>query len=105
MTKAWIGLVEVEAEPGHDVLDGAKGAYVNVVALADDESGFRNLVRSTMNEYNLKVRGISDLGPTEVRISRGDLVPELHALVERLSSQSPIQFDEFQAYGDEKRRV
>ena len=105
MTKAWIGLVEVEAEPGHDVLDGAKGAYVNVVALSDDESGFRNLVRSTMNKYNLKVREISDLGPTEERISRGDLVPELHALVERLSSQSPIQFDEFQAYGDEKRRV
>ena len=101
MTKAWIGLVEVEAEPDHDVLDGAKGAYVNVVALSDDESGFRNLVRSTMNEYNLKVREISDLGPTEERISRGDLVPELHALVERLSSQSPIQFDEFQAYGDE----
>ena len=101
MTKAWIGLIEVEAEPGHDVLDGAKGAYVNVVALADDESGFRNLVRSTMNEYNLKAREISDLGPTEERISRGDLVPDLHALVERLSIQSPIQFDEFQAYGDE----
>ena len=39
MTKAWIGLVEVEAEPGHDVLDAKSN--VNVVALSDDESGFR----------------------------------------------------------------
>ena len=101
MTKAWIGLVEVEAEPGQDVLDGAKGAYVNVVALADDESGFRSLVRSTMNEYSLKVREISDIGPTEERICRNDRVLERYALVERLSIQFPIQFDEFQAYGDE----
>ena len=100
MTKAWIGLVEVEAEPGHDVLDGAKGAYVNVVALSDDESGFRNLVRSTMNEYNLKVRKIRSR-PDRGAYIQGRPGAELHALVDRLSIQSPIQFDEFQAYGDE----
>ena len=34
---SWIGLCEVRPQPGNDVLEGAIGAFVNVVALGESE--------------------------------------------------------------------
>ena len=98
MAQAWIGLVEVGPKAGCDVLEGAVGAYVNVVALAADQAGFEQVARDTLDEYNLHVVAITDIGLVSERAANGDLVDDLERLAAALTEEYPIQFDEFQAF-------
>ncbi len=99
---AWIGLCEVRPLPGNDSLEGAIGAFVNVVALGESEEDFKRCVLSTMKEYDFEVIAMNDIGTVEEREQREDLIPELSALAQSLTEEYPIQFDEFQAYEAEE---
>lgn len=95
---AWIGLCDVRPLRGNDVLEGANGAFVNVVALAESGEGFQRLVCKTMREYQFSVEAIEDIVTVEGLQQRDGLIPELLTLAQSLTDEYPIQFDEFQSY-------
>lgn len=98
--QVWFGRVDVIPDEGNDVLDGARGAVVNVVALASSEADYLALVRSTMSEYGFTVVHHEEVMPLADRPKSKQLVPELAALARGLTPEYPIQFDEFQSYDD-----
>ena len=100
ITIKWIGLAEVCSLPGEEVLQGAKGAFVNVVALAKDEYSFQKLVRATMTECGLSTVSFKDIGLVEERRANNQLISDLENLAAGLSEDNPILFDEFQTYRD-----
>ncbi|MBL9007200.1 MAG: hypothetical protein JNJ46_23285 [Myxococcales bacterium] len=97
-TEAWIGLVEVQPQPGNDSLKGAKGAFVNVVALAPSEHEYKDLVEATMTEYGFSILKYSDVAPLDDWKRTYRLHPELDQLASGLTKEFPIQFGEFQSY-------
>ena len=57
----WYGLIDVEPlENNHD-LDGASGAFVNVIYKADSEADFVTTVKESFDEYNFAVVEIEDI--------------------------------------------
>jgi hypothetical protein len=101
MKSKWIGLAEVKSARGFDVLNGARGAYVNVLALAQNPDEFVKTVRVSMEENHLELIRIKDIDPIDVRITTGKMIPYLVELSARLSEQYPVQFDEFQSFQEE----
>ena len=98
MNVPWIGLCEVKPLPGNDSLAGATGAFVNIVALAKDAEDFEMKTRAIMEDYDFVVLSIGDIGTIEERESHHEIVRELAQLASSLTEESPVQFDEFQAY-------
>lgn len=97
-TDIWIGLVEVQPQPGNDALRGAKGAFVNVVALAPTEQEYRALVDATMAEYGFSIIKYSDVARLDDWKRSYRLHPELDQLANGLTKEYAIQFGEFQSY-------
>ena len=97
-TEVWIGRFDVKPRLGNDALGAAKGAIVNVVALATSDDGFLQMVKSAMNEYEFDTLHYDDVTPL-VEWRRNNTLDEgLEDLVNSLTSEFPIQFDEFQSY-------
>lgn len=101
-TDTWIGKVEVKPRPKNKLLGRAKGAFVNVVALASSEQDYVNLVDVTMERYGFLVVGIQDVTRLNIWTLSNTLDPELAKLARGLTLEFPIQFDEFQSYRHEE---
>lgn len=97
-TDVWISLVEVQPQPGNDTLADAKGAFVNVVALAPSEREYKFLVETTMAEYGFSIIKYADVARLVDWKRTYQLHPELAQLANGLTKEFPIQFDEFQSY-------
>ena len=97
-TDVWIGLVEVQPQPGNDALGEAKGAFVNVVALAFTDRDYKALVEVTMADYGFSIRTYTDVARLDDWKRTYRLHPELDQLANGLTKEYPIQFGEFQSY-------
>jgi hypothetical protein len=97
-TEAWIGLVEVEAVPGNARLENAVGAFVNVLALASDEAGYRALVTGVLRRCGFTVIAMTDVMRLSEWCRSAQPTSEIIALADALSEDAPVLFDEFQSY-------
>jgi len=97
-TDVWIGLVEVQPQPGNDALKSAKGAFVNVVALAPTEREYKALVEATTAEYGFSIIKYTDVARLDDWKKTYRLHLELDQLADGLTNEHPIQFGEFQSY-------
>ena len=95
----WIGRVHVRPLPGKASLGaGAKGAYANILALAHNESEFRDLVALEMKLDDLYVEGIEDIATVEDYKAEGRIAGEVANLLVSLSEEWPIQYKTFNRY-------
>lgn len=105
--EAWIGLVKIIPVSDHPmILDGAPGAFSNVVALARDESEYRRLIAEAFGESGLEVVAFEDVEPLAQRLDRpvsDDAVhrAEFRELASRLSEDVPVLFDAIYIYESE----
>jgi hypothetical protein len=83
----WIGMVEVRAlESGSNLLDGMKGAFVNIVTWASDAEEFkRNTELVIRNLGGLFVAEVVNSEPIEVRRTRtkGGFEEEIEDMISR----------------------
>ena len=97
MKQKWIGLFDVKPQEGQEeVLDGAIGAYVNVIAIAASKCEFEDISEKAFNEFGLNVLSIQDVSKVEDKYQ--ELTEELIEGVDTTDDLNPIFFDEFQAY-------
>jgi hypothetical protein len=100
--EAWIGLAHVRPQRGNDVLQGAMGAFVAVVALANSEDEFVNQVVKKLNSYDFDVIEIKDIELFRKRSESFNVDQEVSSLVNSLTSKSPIALHKFHSYSDEE---
>jgi|SRR5579859_554870 len=96
----WIGLIEVRPLEGCEILDHAKGAFINVVMWATSSEDYRSKSESTVAEMKLFVVHIERPEPVIARRKReGDLGEELEDMISR-SEDHPdeIVFGTFHLY-------
>jgi hypothetical protein len=80
----WIGLVEVRPLEGCEILDDAKGAFINVVMWATGSEDYRSKSESTVAEMKLFVVDIERPEPVIARRKReGDFCEELKDMISR----------------------
>jgi hypothetical protein len=80
----WIGLVEVRPLEGCDILDDAKGAFVNIVTWAADADEYRRNAELVLGEQRLFVVDVARPEPVEVRRRReGDFEEAIEDIIDR----------------------
>ena len=99
---AWIGLVNVIPLPGNNDLLGAKGAYVNVLALASNSDDFRAVVNSEFSAHKFYVVSIEDVERLAERVKHSPLDQELCAIADDVMRTGNIGFGAFHAYQEDE---
>jgi hypothetical protein len=96
---AWIGLVEVRPRPGVDRLEGAVGAFVNVLVWTADFKQYRELALRELADSGFDVVKIEDAEPLADRLERGAVVrPELLLKAALLNKGNRVEWDSFYSY-------
>ncbi len=94
----WIGLVHVKPKPNNDSLEGAKGAFVSAIALANDEMDFSGIVTDALNGYDFEVVAIEDIELFEKRIKKFPINQETIELAEKINEENFVEIGTFHSY-------
>ena len=100
--EAWIGLAHVRPKPGTNNLEGALGAFVPVLVLADCAEGFAAAAATCLDSYGFDVIEIEDIELFADRVRTQTVHEDIRKLAASLSPQQPVAVDTFQAYEDEQ---
>ena len=95
---SWIGMAHVRPREGNELLDGALGAFVQVLALAENEDDFIKQGADLFSEYEFDVLEWVHVQNFEERKASSDVEKSLVMHAMQLSADNPIYLDEFQAY-------
>ncbi len=82
------------------MLEGALGAFVPILALADGIDEFVSITTMRLESYDFDVIEIEDIELFEERLSKSDVEDEIKALADGLSDEDPVVMDFFQAYDE-----
>ena len=97
----WIGLAHVAAGARTSFLSEYEGAYVNALALSRNREEFLSQVTSALEEdLEVVLAGVDDIEPLRVRSLRGEVDLEIRKVVDTLTPDHPVDFDDFQFYVD-----
>jgi len=97
----WIGLVEVRPREGNDLLQGAIGALVSVIALAQNAQEFLRSARAAANAMEFDVISIENVEPWVVRKSLDNPSQHLCELADTLTDDNRVAFGVFDSYDQE----
>lgn len=97
----YIGVIEVCELDDNQVLEGAKGAFVNVIVLAKDENEYKSIAIKELDSLGLKVINIENIESVDKKITNSELIFELEQASTKVNESFPVFFDEFQVYFDE----
>jgi hypothetical protein len=98
----WIGMVEVKCPPQNDILDGAKGAYVNIVAPAASEKDFYHQVEKAVKSLDLNLVNIDDAEPLSQRMTDYQVDEEIEKIAQEATEQNSLRFGTFHTFVDDK---
>lgn len=99
--KVYIGLVHVKPKAKSEVLDGAKGAYVQTLALAYNSKDYAKQITNVMKNYKLDVIDIDNFDTLANRKLVYSVSEKICTLAKQLCIEKPIIFDDFHTYMNE----
>lgn len=96
----WIGLAEVRPLAECTLLEGARGAYVHVMAWADDADQFRAAIVTRATELALVLIDLRETEPWAIRNSGdAELRNEFYEMADRLETDvKHVAFGRFHAW-------
>ena len=86
----WIGLVGVRPEGKNSLLEGANGAYTNVLAYVSSEDHYCKNVTAALKEKGFLVLEIEDVEPFSERVKRFKIDDELIELSQECEKKKII---------------
>jgi hypothetical protein len=91
----WIGLVGVFDETNERLLEGAHGAYVNVLALARDSEDYQEQIEMALRRKGLRVFEIEELESFESRVGRCEVESTLKDLAKQVTETGLVTCGKF----------
>lgn len=79
----WIAKVEVRPSNNSTILEGAKGAFVNLVTWASDIKEYRRRAGIVLGELELSIVDIEDAEPVSVRRTKSSFDEEIEEIITR----------------------
>lgn len=101
----WIGLVGVFDQSPNKILEGAPGAYVNVLALAQDSEGYQAQVREALSSAGFKVFEIEETEPFSDRMAKFKMDPALRALAAEVAQTGVPSCGEFYVFENSEQAL
>lgn len=94
----WIGTLHVTPKSGNDLLEGAIGAFVPILAFADSEQDFASKAQALMQAYEFNVLEILDVELFNERRKHSEISEGIVSTAQRLCNSEPIAPCTFQGY-------
>jgi hypothetical protein len=98
--KIWIGLAKVSNIPGQNLLNGAKGAYVNILAMASSSSDFKDKVKKSVIDLGLNLLHIEDVELFSERSKNYEITESIKNLAKEVSETKELRFGNFHTFDD-----
>jgi len=98
--RIWIGLAKVSSIPGANLLDGAKGAYVNILAIASTSSEFKAKAKKAVEDLGLNFNQIEDIEIFSERIKNYELTGIIKNLAKEVNKTKELRFGNFHTFND-----
>lgn len=98
MSEVWIGLVGVVPLEGNVCLEGAKGAYVNVLAFVSTAQEYQQAVTQAVREIRLFAFEFDEIERFEDRSDREPLDESLSVLADETRRSGQVGFHEFHCF-------
>ena len=98
----WIGLVNVIPMPGNNELMSAKGAYVNVIALASSSDDYDAIVKSELSKLDFFVVSTEDVELLTERVKHSTLAQELYSIADDVKRTGDLGLGTFHAYQEDE---
>lgn len=99
--EVWIGLVEVVPDEASDALEGALGAFANVLALANSVDDYMAATAPALLSRGLIAVGVDDPEPLRERQLRVQLSDEIVSLGDQARSGAVV-WDTFHSFEAEE---
>ena len=97
--RVFIGMAHVLANPlTGDVLNGAKGAYVNILGFFVDEAEFIAEAMNVLDTIGLNMVDIEDVEPFSARLDKYEVDEKLLDLAKQVADMHQVMFDSFHTY-------
>ena len=96
--KIYIGLIEVFAGEGNSLLETGIIAFVNILAIAENEEEYNFKVKEAINYYGLTLKKIEDVEILEERKKHFEVSDELLNLAENLNDEINLRFGTFHTF-------
>ena len=96
--KLYIGLVGVRPMEGNDCLGDSRGAFVNVIALAEDEEDYLRQLEEALEEFRFYRDEIEDVEPYSSRLARGQVEDGLDEIARKVADDGYSRFGSFFVY-------
>lgn len=103
-SRVWIGLVGLTPRQGNRMLEGAKGAFVNVVAFVSDADQYRQQVTCALNETDFDVFDIDDVEPFDDRRSSYEVDDAIIALADECQKDHAISLGAFYPFTEDVQK-
>lgn len=98
----WIGLAKVISLNDNDALNGANGAYTNVVGLSKTKTEFRNAAKSKLQSMGFKLARLEEVEPLADRLTKFKVSNDILKIAEHLSTNNDIVgFSTFHSYSED----
>ena len=92
----WIGMARVVPDSRHsNILNGAKYAYVNIVAYASSDDEFKQSVKDALANLGFILEKLEDVELFEMLTARAQPALSIFFLVEQLKLDKKLQFGTF----------
>ena len=88
----------VRPRPGNQLLGDSRGAYVNVLALANDEPQFVEKATLALSALGFDIFEVEDVEPLQDRATRVLIDDELIRLAEEVRASGETQLGTFHAF-------
>lgn len=96
----WTALAHVMPREETDLLQGARGAFVNAIGPAQSSREFEKNLREVFAGLGFELIEIDDLEPLAVRESKREIPQELTEVAELSRATNQIHLGAFHAYED-----
>ncbi|MFC1587870.1 hypothetical protein ACFL54_06145 [Planctomycetota bacterium] len=95
----WVGHIGVVPIAGNEMLEqNARGAWVNAMAMADDEADFCEQVSTALQEMHFEVRALQAVEPLSSRTAQGFVAGHILEMAEETRTAEAVRFGRFHAF-------
>lgn len=102
MKEVWIGLADVAPYAGNNILGSAKGAYVNVVVMAESRSAFQEAATLALDRIGLFVKSFGNVQSKSHYFETHSSSDEFAEIFADAEKDEAVHFHTFHSYKDDE---
>jgi hypothetical protein len=91
----------LKPRPGNEILEGAQGAFVYMLALASNAQEFKEAVLRALDEFGFDLEEMNEVEPFSAKLTHGDVDDYLAERALMVAQDGKTRYGEFFLHNEE----